>query len=205
VAPDQLRLSALELVERATLRRRQQRQRLVECARLQACLGRGQGALRSAARVSRQRCGPLHECSGCCQSTASLCAAGGSLKLRCDLFVEARCRLCPMPRPAIGIGLRIGRFRERLVDDPAFRKRRVPIDHRADQGMEEPDSGPDVEEPSLVRLRRSLSWDPEPGGSGPDESRITDRIGRRQQHQPPAVLGKRPGPASKALLDARRD
>ena len=97
LAAQQVGPRALELVERARLRRRQQPQRRVERAGLEARLRGGQRALRAPGRVGVSATARCRNAAAARDAAASLRSAGRALELGGDLLVgpgaaRARCQ-----------------------------------------------------------------------------------------------------------------
>ena len=147
---------ALEIIDAAGLRGGEQREGVVERPGLVLRLCRRQRPLRTPDRVRRQRRGALEEGGGGGQSAARLRAAGGSLQLAGDGLVRAGRRLGEMPGAPIGIGLGVGRFRQRPMHPPALLRRCGPVDRGAHERMAKADPA-----------RRSRSARPTPPGLAP--------------------------------------
>jgi len=67
--------------------------------------------------------------------------------------------------------------------------------------MEEPHLRPDPEQIGVLGRPRGLRADPQQATRPPQQRCIPDRLGRRQQHQPPGLLRQRLEPPTEALLD----
>jgi len=67
--------------------------------------------------------------------------------------------------------------------------------------MEEPHLRPDPEQIGVLGRPRGLRADPQQATRPPQQRCIPDRLGRRQQHQPPRLLRQRLEPPPEALLD----
>ena len=78
-------------------------------------LGRRQRALARARRLGCQRGGPLEKRRRGGQPAPRLRAAGRPLELGGDILVRAGRRLGQVPRPPVGIDLRVGRLGQRPV------------------------------------------------------------------------------------------
>ena len=101
---EQVHPGAVEFVERAGLRRREQVEGVAEAAGLQADLRRGQRAVGLPGRIGGQRDRTIEERRRRGESAAGLRPPGRALELERDLLVGGGGGLGPMPRPAIRIG-----------------------------------------------------------------------------------------------------
>ena len=113
-------------------------------------------------------------------------------------------RVRAVPGAAIGIDLRIGRLRQRPVRAPALLRGCRPVDRRAHERMTKPHPRAELEQTRLGRRRRRLGADPEPLGRAPQQHRLADRLGRRDQQQPLRLRRERLEPPPEALLDPTR-
>ena len=118
----QVHPGALELIQRAGLRRGQQVQGLAERAGLHAGHRRGQDALGVPGRIGGQRHRTLQERGGRGQPAAGLRPPGRPLQLRSDLLIRPGRGLGPVPGPPVRIGLRVGHLRQRGVQLLACRR-----------------------------------------------------------------------------------
>ena len=99
-----------------------------------------------------------------------------------------------MPRPAVGVSLGVGRLRDRRMGLPPLVRRRCAIGSRADERMAEPHAGAELAQPCLGRRRRGRRPDALLLGRAPDEGGLPQRLRRRDEQQPPGVLGQRREP-----------
>ena len=148
-----------------------------------------------------QRGGALEEGSDGRQSAARLRPSGGALELGGDLLVGHGRRLRPVPGAAIRVELRIGCVRQRAVDLASLVRLGRAVDRRANQRMTERHRA--VERQQAFRLDgvRGRLRDPELPRRAPQERRVAERLGRRQEQQPPRVAREPRQPPREALLD----
>ena len=78
-------------------------------------------------------------------------AARRALELRGDRLVEDRCRARQVPRPSVGVGVRVGRRGERGVDAVAVVRRGGAVDRRADERMRELHPVAHLQQPGVRR------------------------------------------------------
>ncbi|HEY0228099.1 MAG TPA: hypothetical protein VGC05_17295, partial [Mycobacterium sp.] len=64
--------------------------------------------------------------------------------------------------------------------------------------------GTELHQTILDRRHRRLTIDPQPRGSPPHQPGITKRISRRNQQQPPSLLGQHVQPPQKTFGDSAR-
>ena len=95
----------------------------------------------------------------------------------------------------------IGRLGQRAVGVASLRRRGRSVDRGPHQRMVEPHPAGEIHESGLDRGPRRIDVHAEPGGRPPHEHRITDRLGRRHQQQPPGRGRKRLQTAEEAVLD----
>ena len=112
---EQLDASTIDVAEEPGLRRLEQTDSVVERAGLELRLGRGERATRAQRGVGRQGDGALEKSRTSGKAAARLRSVCRLLQLSGHLLVRHRCGLCPMPRAAIRIDLRIRHLREDAV------------------------------------------------------------------------------------------
>ena len=161
-------------------------------------------ALRPARWVRRQPGSFLEEGSRRGQAPTRLGPNCRALELVGHLFVEPRCRVGAVPRPAIGIGTGIGGVRQSLVDVPALRGRRRPVDGRSHERMAEPHLPGEVDQSGRDRRQRRIGPDAELAGCPPHQHRIADRLDRRHREQQPGRWREGFQPPTEAVLDPAR-
>jgi hypothetical protein len=183
------------------LDRDQQSERRVERAGVEFGPGRREQALRPAAGSGRKHRRALQERGRRGQAPAGLRPAGRALELGGDVLVGSGCGLGPVPCPAVRIGLRVGDLRQRAVHGLLLVKRRRPVGHRAHQRMPEPYPCAELDQPGSDRRCRRFGTDPEPPGRPAYQRRVAERLGRRDQQQPPGLRRQSLHPAPEALLD----
>jgi hypothetical protein len=109
-----------------------------------------------------------------------------------------------MPRPAVGVAIRVGRIGQRSMDLLPFRRRRRTVGRRAHERMPEPHAPVDLEQSRFRGGRRRLGSDAELLGGAPHQRRVADWLGRGRQEEPPGLRRKRLETPPEALLDAAR-
>ena len=106
---------ALKLVERAHLRGGEQLGRRIRRGSLELGLSGGERSRSPAGGVGSELGRPLQERGRGRDAAAALCAVGRALELVGHRLVGPRGSVGAMPRPAIGIDLRIGRLGQRTM------------------------------------------------------------------------------------------
>ncbi len=201
LGPGEIDPGALERPERPGFRHDQQVDGRGERARVHLGLRRGQRPPRAPGRIRGQHGRALQERRGRGQPAARLRPPGRALKLGRHVLAGLRCRLGPVPGPAVRIGLRIGDLRQSRVSSLPVPERRRPVGRRAHQRMPEPHLPAELHQPRmrgrLTRVRR----DRQPAGSLPHQRGIAGRIGRRQLQQPPRLARQGSHLPAEALLD----
>ena len=157
---------------------------------------------RPALRIGSQLGSALMEGRARRHATTRRRARGRPLQLGGDILVQPGRRLRAVPRPAIGIDARVGRLGERLVDAAAVLRRGRPVHGRSHQRMAKAHLRPELHQPRLHRGRPRGGVDPEPGGRLPQQQRIADRLGCRDQEQQPRDGRELRQALLEALLDA---
>ena len=109
-----------------------------------------------------------------------------------------------MPRPAVRVGLPVGRIGQRQVHRPAVPGRRRPVYRRAHQRMAEHDPFADRQQPGILRGGGRRGTHAERLGRAPDQQRIANRFRCRNEQQHSRVVRKRVETAQIALLDPPR-
>ena len=106
-----------------------------------------------------------------------------------------------MPGAAVGLERSIAGVGQRLVHAPAILRRCRPVDRGADQRMAEAHLGADLDQARAGGRGRGAGVDAQRGGRLPQEERIADRLGRRDQEQQPRRRWQLRQPLLVALLD----
>jgi hypothetical protein len=109
-----------------------------------------------------------------------------------------------MPRPAIGIGIRIGCLGERPMGITPLGGGCCPVHRGADQWVPEADARPDLDELGVLGRRERAPVDLERLRRAPDERRVTQGLGRGQQQQPLCRLRQLSGALVVLLLELAR-
>jgi hypothetical protein len=115
--------------------------------KLELGLGRGESPPTTTGHVRSQLRRSFEERGRGGDSAAGPRPPCGVLQLAGDRFIEARSRVGAMPRTTIGIDVGIGRLGERAVHLLTVGDGRRLVDHRAQQGVPEPDMGAELDEP----------------------------------------------------------
>ena len=202
--PEQIHARPPELVERPGLRGRQQPVGHFERPCAQAGLGGCERSVGAPRGISGQCDRTLQERGRGGQAAARLRADRGALELRRDLLVRARRSSGQVPRPAVRIGVPVGRLRQCEMGGPAFLRHRRPVDGGAGQRVAERHALADRQQPVRLDVTGDGRIDAEHGGRAPQQQRITERLRRRQQQQAPRVSGERLELPHEALLDPPR-
>ena len=92
-----------------------------------------------------------------------------------------------MPCPPIGVRVAIDRIGQRTVHLPAIVRRGRPVGGGAHQRMAESHADPELDQPGRLGRRGRLGTEPEPPGRAPEQGDVTERFGRRDQHQLPRI------------------
>ena len=193
---------ALELVQRARLRDRQQLLRGLRRPRLELGLRGGQRPPAATGRDRGQLCRSLEEGGRRGDAAAVARAAGRALQLVGHGLVETRRGVRAMPCAPIGIELRVGRLGQRAMDVAAVRHARRPVRRRAHQRMPEPHPRADVDQARGLGRRGLVGLEPEQLGRAPQQRHVADGLGRREQQQLPGLARQRLQLPHEALLDA---
>jgi hypothetical protein len=174
---------ALKLVERGKLGGRQQLERRVRCRSVELGLRGGQGPpapfrrIRSQLRRVRQE-RRRRRCASTC-----LRPVGRALQLGGHVLVDPHRRVCTMPCSTIGIGIRIGRIRQCPMRRSPLGKGGRPVHRGSHEWMPEADTGSDLDQLRIFRRGKRAAVDAELVSRAPDERRVANRLGRRQQEQ----------------------
>ena len=145
--------------------------------------------------VQRQHRGALEECRRRSHAATRLRPVRAALQLRGHILVGPSRGMGPMPGASIGIQLRIGDLSQSPMHLLPLLRQRRPVDHRAHEGMPKPHPSAELGQARLDRGRRRFGADPEPRGGSPHQYRIADRLGRRDQQQPPGLFREDVAPA----------
>ena len=169
------------LVQRARLRSRQELVSRVGCPGFEVRACGGQRSPAPLGRIGRQLRRVRQERRSSRRASSCLCAVGRALELGGDRLVDTHRGTSAMPRPTIGIGVRIGRLRQRAMRSSPLRRRRRPVHRRSHQRMPEADTGSDLDEPRVLRRSERGRLEAEPVSRTPEQRRVADRLGGRQQ------------------------
>ena len=171
---------ALKLVERSELGGGQQVERRVRRRRVELRLRGGQGAPAPIRRIGCQLRRARQERRSRGGAPTGPGPVGRALQLGGHRLVNTHRRVSTMPRPAIGIGIRIGRLRQRPMRISPLGRGRRPVHRGSHQRMPEADTGSDLDELRVFSRGERASVDAECLSSAPDERRVTQRLGRGQ-------------------------
>jgi hypothetical protein len=191
-----------ERVERRRLGGGEQDEGGVERAGPQHRLGGGQRADPALRGVRGQGRRLLEERRRRGEAAARLRPPGRALQLAGHRLVGAFGRVGAVPRPAIGVQLRVGRLRERSVDLAPLRRRRGPVGGRSHERMAEAHPCADLDQARRLGRGCRVGADAEQLGGTPQQRDVADRLRRRQEHQTPGLRRQRLQPSHEALLDA---
>ena len=153
---------ALKLVERGKLGGRQQLERRVRGPGIELRLRGGQGPPAPLRRIGGQLRRARQERRSRGRAAAGLRPVGRALELGGHLLVDTHRRVSAMPRPTIGIDLRIGRLRQRPMRSSPLGRGRRPVHRGSHQWMPEPDAGSDLDQLRVLRRRERARLDAEP-------------------------------------------
>ena len=137
---------ALKLVERGKLGGRQQLERRVRCRSIELRLRGSQGPPAPLRRIGGQLRRVRQERRSRRRAPTGLRPVGRALQLGGHLLVDTHRRVSTMPRPTIGIGVRIGRLRQRPMRSSPLRRGRRPVYRGSHQWMPEADTGSDLDQ-----------------------------------------------------------
>ena len=127
IRAQELGAGSVQLVRRPRLRRGKQCERCVRSAGIVLGLRGREGALGTARRVGCQPRCPFEEGCGGRESPTGLRPVGRPLELGGDRFIGPHSSMRAMPRPAVGIELRIGDLGQDAVHFLPFLERGRPV------------------------------------------------------------------------------
>ena len=107
-----------------------------------------------------------------------------------------------MPGAAIGIGRGVRRLGQRAMGGLPLLGRGGAVDRRTHERMQEAHLGAELDQARRRRGRCRVAGDPEPLGCAPDQQRVTDGLGGRDEQQQARRRRQRGQPLAEALLDA---
>ena len=145
----------------------------------------GQCAARAPTRLRRELGGSLVERRRRCKAASRLGTPGGALELSRDLLVECGHGLCSMPGTTVRIDLRIGHFRQRTVSIAAGLPRGRSIDRRAHEGVTKAHLRAERDEIGGLSGSGRVDPDVELLGCTPQQHRIANGLGSRQEQEQP--------------------
>src|SRR5262249_6536828 len=135
------------------------------------------------------------------QPAAGLRPPGRPLQLGSDVLVRPGCGLGLVPRTAIGVGIRVGRLRERRVQLLPVWQRCRPVDRRADQRMPEPHLDAKLGQPRPTRSPPPPPPPPRAAGPGgappPPGPPATPATGHGTDRPPPTATAAASPPAKR--------
>ena len=103
--------------------------------------------------------------------------------------------------PGAAVGLR-GGVAERAVDAPAVLRRSAAVHRRPHERVVEAHLRTELDQAGVGSRRPGAGVDPQQGGRAPEQERVADRLGRRDEQQQPGRLRQRLEPLLIARLDA---
>ena len=195
---------ALKLLQRAQLRHRQELERGVRGRRLELGLRSGQRPSTARGRIRGQLCRSLEKGGRRRDAATGRRPPRRTLELRGDVLIRSVRRVRAMPRPAVGVAIRVGHIGQRPMDLLPFRRGRRTVGRRADERVPEPDARIDLEQSLCRGGRCRLDPDAELLGCAPHERRVADGLGRGREQEPPGLRWEGLEPPPEALLDAAR-
>ena len=195
----------LKLVERGKLGGGQQLERRIRCRGIELRLRGSQGPPAPLRRFGGQLRRLRQERCSRRRAPTGPRPVGRALQLGGHLLVDTQRRVSTMPRPTIGIGIRIGRLRQRPMRSSPLRDGRRSVHRGSDQWMPEPDTGSDLDQLRVFRRGERGPFDAEPVSRTPDERRIAHRLGRGQQQQPLCCLRQLTGALEIVILELARE
>ena len=193
---------SLKVVEGPELGGREQRGCRVGRAGVELRLGCGEGTRSPATGIGRQLDRPGEERGGSRDPAARQRPVGGALELMRHDLVGARGGMRAVPRPAVGIGVRVGRIGQRSMGLASVRARRCPIRRGAHERVTKAHPGAEVDQIRGFGRRGCIGRDPEPVGCAPQQAHVPDRLGGGHQQEASRRRRKPAEPVHEALLDA---
>ena len=174
---------ALKLVERCKLGGREQLECRVGRRGIELRLRGGERPPSPLRRIGGQLGRAGQKGGGRRHASTGLRAVGRALQLAGHPLVDTHRRVGTMPRPTIGIGIGIGRLRQRPMRSTPLRQGRRPVYRGSHKRTAEADTRSDLDQLRVLRRSERAPFDTEPVSRSPDERRVTDRLGRGQNQQ----------------------
>jgi hypothetical protein len=196
---------ALKRIERRELGGRQQLERRIRCPGIELRLRGSQGPPAPLRRIGGQLRRVRQERRSRRRAPTGSRPVGRALQLGGHRLVDTHRRVGTVPRPTIGIGIRIGRLRQRPMCISPLGKVRRPVHRGSHQWMPEADTGSDLDQLRVLCRGERAPFDAEPVSRAPDERRVTDRLGRGQQQQSLCCLGQFTSALVVLLLELARE
>ena len=178
--------ATLQLVWRRGLGQRQELERALKDAGMQARLGSGERTPHPLLGIAGQSDRAMQERRCRSQAAARLRAASGLLERRGDRLAGPRCGCGQMPRATIGVDAAVGRLCQGQMDLPALLSGRCSVDSRAHQRMTEGHALSEREQPVRLRVHG--------GGRDPESLGM----------QPAAAADRRPAQPPRPAADVAR-
>jgi hypothetical protein len=148
-------------------------------------LGGGDAARYSPGRLGRQRRGLFEERGGGGQAAVRDGAVGRAFELGGNRLVRAHRRAGTVPGPPVGVGVRVRRLGECLVNGAPLAGCGGSVGGRAEERVPEPDPVAQLQQAGLLRRRRVLACHAQPFRRVAQQCAVSDRFGGRQQQQSP--------------------
>jgi hypothetical protein len=183
LSPQPDELGAVELIERAQVRRGEQGGGIVGRAGIELRLGGGESPRSSPDRIRGELGRSLQERGGRRHTAPGLRSRRAAFQLSRHRFVGSCGRVGTMPGPAVRIDDRIGRVGQRPMRFPALGHRRRPVHGRAHQRMPEPDPRPQHDQARGLGRGGGIPGDPQLLGRTPQEGHVADRLGRGRKQE----------------------
>ena len=192
------------IAERPALGHGQQIQRRVEGARLHLGRRGRQRPLRPQVGFQRQHRRPLEKRGRSSQPAARLRPVGRALQLGGDVLIGSLGRLGSVPCTPIGIALRVRHLRQGLVHRLSFPNGGRPVHRRTRQRMAESHPEAELGQPRCGRRCGRFGPDAQRRGCPPQQCRIAQWFGRREEQQASGLLGQCLHATAEAFLHRRR-
>ena len=183
----------------------QQIEGIVDGARLELGLCRGQSTLRAAGGLGRQLHRTLEKGGGGREATARLRPGRGMLQLGRDVLIRDGRRVRAIPGATIRVDVRVRGLRESSVDLAPLLRAGCPVDGRANERVAKRHSGGERQQTFRFQNVSSGRRDPEPVCCSPHKRRVADRVRRRHEQQAARSPGQPLQPPQEAFLDAGGD
>ena len=195
---------AIQLLERADRRNRQQPLRGCRRAGVELSLRGGHCALAADPWAGCQLGSPLQKRCGRLRARACLRARRAALELDCHGLIRSGGCACTVPGPPIGVGLRIGGVGERGVTAAARLGRSGSVGRRAHERVPKAHTRTQLDQPRVLSRDHGVGSDAEFVQRAQQQSHVAHGLRSRNEQQLPRLVGKRFDAPQEALFDAAR-